>query len=131
MSVDHVWLTCCTLHNWLLDIDGIGGVWNGGIAVSDWTGANGDMDFEGLNQEIPNALARLCQNLDPQNYDSSGMGQGSDVVWDDMVERHCVLNLLLNSISLMSLTNFCRRLVEHHTIQFLRNTLIWPTNNNR
>ena len=89
------------------------------------------MDFEGLNQEIPNALTCLCRNLDLQNYDSSGMGRGSDVVRDDMGERHCVSNLLSNSISSMSLTNFCHRLVEHHAIQFHRNTLIWPTNNNR
>jgi hypothetical protein len=24
-GVDDVWLTCCALHNWLLDIDGLNG----------------------------------------------------------------------------------------------------------
>ena len=38
-SVDHyVWLTCCALHNWLLDIDGLSEKWVGGVrqCVSDW-----------------------------------------------------------------------------------------------
>ena len=31
-SVDHyVWLTCCALHNWLLDIDGLSEKWVGGV----------------------------------------------------------------------------------------------------
>lgn len=65
LKADGVWLTCCALHNWLLDIDGFGGVWNGGVAVSDWTGPLGQMDFEGIDDSIPNAIARICQNLDP------------------------------------------------------------------
>ncbi len=32
LKADNVWLTCCALHNWLLEIDGFGGVWNGGVA---------------------------------------------------------------------------------------------------
>ena len=76
LSVDEVWLTCCALHNWLLDVDGFGGVWNGGVAISDWTGWNGDHDYDGLSKEIPNAVARICRNLDPRNYDSSCMGRG-------------------------------------------------------
>ena len=57
LLADEVWLTCCTLHNWILDIDGFGGMWNSCISVSDWTGPNGDLDFEGVNQDILNALA--------------------------------------------------------------------------
>ena len=30
-SVDYVWFTCCALHNWLLDIDGLSKKWVGGI----------------------------------------------------------------------------------------------------
>jgi hypothetical protein len=130
LSVDEVWLTCCALHNWLLDIDGFGGVWNGGVAISDWTGRNGDHDYDGLSKEIPNAVARICRNLDPQNYDSSGMGHGTDVLQDDMVDNRHVSNLLSNNISSMSLTTFHSRLVAHHAVQFRRNTLVWPMRNN-
>ncbi len=31
-SVDYIWLTCCALHNWLLDIDGMNEIWVGGVA---------------------------------------------------------------------------------------------------
>jgi len=132
LSVDEVWLTCCALHNWLLDVDGFGGVWNGGVNISDWAGPNGDHDYDGLNQQIPNALSRLCRNLDPRNYDSSGMGRGTDVLRDNMVDNHRVSNLVTNNISSMTLTAFRSRLVAHHAVQFRTNKLVWPRayNNN-
>ena len=37
-------------------------------------------NFNGLRELIPNAIARLSTNLDPQNYDLSNMGPGDDVV---------------------------------------------------
>jgi hypothetical protein len=30
-SIDYVWFTCCALHNWLLDIDGLSEKWAGGV----------------------------------------------------------------------------------------------------
>jgi hypothetical protein len=39
------------------------------------------MDYEGVAQEnYAHTIARLSANLDPRNYDSSGMGPGQDVV---------------------------------------------------
>jgi hypothetical protein len=78
-KVDQVWLTCCALHNWLLHIDGLSKEWDGGVPVSDWDGELGELEFEGVNKDIPNAIARLSMKLDPWNYDSSGIGPGSDV----------------------------------------------------
>ena len=82
-SVDHyVWLTCCALHNWLLDIDGLSEKWVGGVRqyVSDWEGELGGIVFDGIHKDIPNALARLSNNLDARNYDLSGLGPGLDVI---------------------------------------------------
>ena len=129
LKTDDVWLTCCALHNWLLDIDGFGGKWNGGVPISDWTGALGDMDVNGVDEEIPNAIARLCLNLDPRNNDTSGMRRGTDVVVDDMVDRVHVGRLLTNSVASLSLAEFCRKLVEHHSVQFHKNLLVWPKQN--
>ena len=56
-KVDEIWLTCCALHNWLLDIDGLSNKWNDGVLVSDWEGELGQMDFNGLRVSIPNAIA--------------------------------------------------------------------------
>ncbi len=126
LKTDDVWLTCCALHNWLLDIDGFGGVWNGGLAVSDWTGPLGGMDFDGVSEDIPNSIARLSRNLDSRNYDSSGMGSGIDVISDEVIPNNQVSGLLYNSVSSLSLTHFRKKLVQHHAIQFSTNTLIWP-----
>jgi hypothetical protein len=77
-KVDQVWFTCCALHNWLLEIDGLMNEWCDGVLVSDWDGPLGELDFKGINNNIPNAIARLSRNLDPRNYDSSGIGPGLD-----------------------------------------------------
>jgi hypothetical protein len=66
-QVDKVWFTCCAFHNWLFDVDGLSEEWNGGIPVSEWDGELGEMDYDGLPEDIPNALSRLSINLDPRN----------------------------------------------------------------
>jgi len=47
--------------------------------MSDWEGPMGDMDFEGLNDGVAHTIARLSKNLNPRNYDSSGMGPHGEV----------------------------------------------------
>jgi len=32
---DDIWMTCCELHNWLLEIDGLDTEWNGTIGMHD------------------------------------------------------------------------------------------------
>ncbi len=38
------------------------------------------MDFDGLHESIPNAIARLSTNLHPCSYNLSDMGPGEDLV---------------------------------------------------
>jgi len=52
-KVDDIWLTCCALHNWLLDIDGLSDKWNDGVLVRNWGGELGQMDFDGLGESFP------------------------------------------------------------------------------
>ena len=78
-QVDKVWLTCCALHNWLLDIDGLDEEWKNGVSTNVWEGDMGQLDFEGVNPSIPDAITRLYGVQDPCNYDNSGMGPGTDV----------------------------------------------------
>jgi hypothetical protein len=70
------------LHNWLLELDGLYNKWVGGIqtVVSEWEGDLGCLYFEGVPVEVPNAPSCLSANLDPQNYDSLGVGPGSNVL---------------------------------------------------
>ena len=39
-TVDSVWFTCCALHNWLLEVDGLTEEWVGGVCKvgSEWEG---------------------------------------------------------------------------------------------
>ncbi len=79
-AVDKAWLTCCVLHNWLLEIDGLNAKWSEiSILGSDWEGELRDCDFEGINVRVPWLLAHLSQRLDPRTLDLSGMGPGIDV----------------------------------------------------
>jgi len=79
-AVNKVWLTCCALHNWLLEIDGLNAEWSEiSTPGSDWEGELGYCDFEGINVRVPWSLTRLSQRLDPRTLDLSGMGPVIDV----------------------------------------------------
>jgi hypothetical protein len=147
-AVDKVWLTCCALHNWLLDIDGLDSEWEGQSipAPSDWEGEMGDVDIEGLS---PNVL-QLATNSSfvPRNYDSSGMGHGDDVVRGTEVRNSDVLleNMMeededenkmdtgdgeVRNVRDLSLSFFRSRLVEHFDILFKRNEIKWTKRRGR
>ncbi len=94
-----------------------------------------------LELEVPNALARLSRNLDPQNYDSSGMGPGLDVVEET---KNCMNRDLRESeevntwemelgedwvlhVRHLSLGVFRQLLVNHFAILFSQNKIVWPS----
>ena len=140
---DDVWMTCCALHNMLLDIDGFSGEWKNGIPVSEWLGELGehDDDVPIHDTSIPNAIKRLTTNLNFRNYDTSGMGVGEDVLHDttrhdtasDESDDEC--DQLENKqskngdrvVRLLSLNFFRRKLVEHFDILFNHNQIQWPS----
>jgi len=134
-KVDDIWLTCCALHNWLLDIDGLSDKWNDGVLVRDWDGELGQMDFDGLGESIPNLIARLSTNLDPRNYDSPNMGPGEDVVGKiyhgDRGEEEEIEHGVMTPVNSTSLVYFRRQLVVHFSIMFARNLIKWPRNRNK
>ncbi len=69
-AVDNIWLTCCVLHNWLLEIDVLNAEWSEvSMPVIDWEGDLGDCDFEGINVMVPWLLACLSQRLEPRTLD--------------------------------------------------------------
>ena len=140
-SVNYVWFTCCALHNWLLEIDGLSETWVGGIhqAVSNWDGRMGCLDFNGVRVDIPNAIACLSCNLDAQNYDSSGLGTGLDVIVerrtlftkDNMEDANIMKYILIGedcvqSVQYLSLAVFRRCLVNHFAVLFSQNRIVWP-----
>ena len=64
-AADRVWMTCCALHNWLLEIDGLDEHWENGVPSS-WEGESGQFRAG----DTPFAINRL--------YDTSAMGAGID-----------------------------------------------------
>jgi hypothetical protein len=43
-KADNIWHTCCALHNWLLEHDGLNVDWNSGVLTSDWESQLGDFE---------------------------------------------------------------------------------------
>ena len=133
-AVDKVWLTCCALHNWLLEIDGLDADWDSQTlpTVSDWEGEMGQIDTKGLS---PNVLQLATSHeLRPRNYNTSGMGPDANV--NESEERHpadidrsrfnSVLTLSTEKVRHMSnlgLGFFRSRLVKHFDIMFKQNKI--------
>ena len=154
-AVDSVWFTCCALHNWLLEVDGLTEEWVGGVCKvgSEWAGDLGCLDYEGVPVEVPNALTQLSANLDPRNFDSSGVGPGSDVMAEnrsilrsevaavsDSASRIDDMNIMkgimngvdrVRSVCYLSLNVFRQLLVNHFAILFSQNKIVWPERQTR
>jgi hypothetical protein len=154
-AVDSVWFTCCALHNWLLEVDGQTEEWVGGVCkvVSEWEGDLGCLDYKGVPVEVPNALARLSANLDPRNFDSSGLGPGYDVMAEnrsflisEVAERSDSASCIDDRTNMMGITNGVDRvrsvrylslnvfrwlLVTHFAILFSQNKIVWPERQTR
>ena len=109
--------------------------------TSDWDGEIRALEFDGVRVEVPNALACLSRNLDPRNYDSSGMGPGLNVVEET---RDCMNPDLRESdevttwemelgedrvrhVQHLSLAVFRQLLVNHFAILFSQNKIVWPS----
>jgi hypothetical protein len=144
---DDIWMTCCALHNMLLDIDGFTGEWKNGILVSDWLGELGDHDndFSLDDTAVPNAIKRISTNLNFRNYDTSGVGLGDDALHDailndlecDEIEStknnddESTVSTTNKSgkrvVHKLGLTFFRQKLVEHFDILFNNNQIQWPS----
>ena len=147
-AVDSVWLTCCALHNWLLEVDGYDEKWNNGLK-SDWLTELGNFEFNDVVRAAPNfALARLENPSQVKEFDTSGMGQGSDcdqsltcheieeeqtyndADHNDPVTRQATPNVQNEDITIISnLTQdeFRDRLVVHFDILFHQHKIVWPS----
>ena len=61
-SVDHVWFTCCALHNWLLEVDGLTQKRVGSVRTltSNWDGEMGCLNYDGLSR-CPKCTCRFVK----------------------------------------------------------------------
>ena len=118
VATDRVWLTCCALHNMLLEIDGLD---------NDWEGELGECSGTDVSSNIPvNILQRMRDNNQPmRSFDTSRMGRAEDGssqdenpeliftgdIPDGTDDTVCVVNELYHDF-------FCEKLVEQflHTV---------------
>jgi hypothetical protein len=112
--------------------------------TSEWEGEMGCLlEYEGVRVDVPNALARLSTNLDPRNYDSTGLGPGLDLVdetrtimnrdfgerEDDITREIEIGGDRVRHVRHLSLAVFRRLLVNHFSILFSQNKIVWPRRN--
>ncbi|KAI2512197.1 Plant transposon protein [Fragilaria crotonensis] len=139
---DKVWLTCCALHNWLLEVDGLDEHWENGVA-SDWEGELGMHSAEDAlllasrpSSQQPFAMQRL-NSRQIRQYDSSGIGPGPgqvsqqvrDAAGPDPNANADIIGATENGarvVRKLPQAYFIKKLVEHFDIMWLRNDIVWP-----
>jgi len=85
-AADKIWMTCCALHNWLLEVDGLDEKREIGVP-NDWEGELGDHRNEDILRHVqPFAIQRLITPSETRQYDTSGMGPGNGVDHGNGVE---------------------------------------------
>jgi hypothetical protein len=139
---DKIFLTCCALHNWLLNVDGLSEPWDGGVATTtpaggqddevqgSWDGEMGQYDEEDF-AVLPAAIRNLNNPIAMRSYDLSGMGPGSDAILTDcdelesydLEERIAVGNDnstddQVELVRKLSLAKFRQRLIIHFDIAY-------------
>ena len=158
-KADKIFLTCCALHNWLLDVDGLSAPWEGAVPTNaaagrnevdemmgGWDGEMGQHDEEDLGA-LPLAIRNLNNPVAMRSYNQSEMGPGSDAILTDeelaeyLEEASQVTeddddtsNILAGSdhvqlVRKLSLDEFRKRLTVHFDIAYQRGEVKWPTKN--
>jgi hypothetical protein len=123
-AADKIWLTCCALHNWLLEVDG----WN-----QPWEGSLGQFEED---DNVPAAINRLNSPAQARSYDTSGDGRGNDYIVGEAVEQpeeqvgvpieQSEDEQGVRHIRKMSMKTFRSKLIEHFIILKDRGNLRWP-----
>jgi len=133
-AADRVWLTCCALHNMLLNIDGLDKEWEAGVP-SDWEGELGRNDADECRQYAPFAIQRL-NNPALEEFGSREHEREASSIRpaepDSVTEEHDSITnertadgaIYVNSLSYK---DFRDRLVAHFDILHRRNQIQWPT----
>jgi DDE superfamily endonuclease len=128
-STDRVWLTCCALHNMLLEVDGLDTDWES-VDMNDWRETQ---DQDGDMRDIPFALRRLHSPhaLAIRDYylHLQGVGDELDRDEEDTIgvsyedaqdEDGCV------RLRLLSFHDFRKHLTEHFRICKAKGEIAWP-----
>jgi hypothetical protein len=132
-STDKIWLTCCALHNMLLEVDGLDKGWDTG-ALSPWETDMGMHNPHDCNTRNF-AMHRLMNPADFSRLDHSALGRGNDAPEptpedpDDVITRKGKTypkgHQGVRVVRELDFDYFRERLVEHFDILFQRNQIKW------
>ena len=126
-ACDKIWLTCCALHNYLLEADGLSSEWERGVA-SDY-----ELNLGLLRGED---LEHLPPHLRHRTFDIAHMGRGDDCLecTGDLGVPETIRTSPPTSGSTATrivkdipLEFFRDRLVEHFDILFREHHIKWPS----
>ena len=139
---DKIFLTCCALHNMLLEVDGLSEGWEDGTP-SEWNGELGRHELHDVLGNVPDAITRLmspsavrafdCATLNPrQQLPTAPIVEIANNDSDNLSEQENEYEQLGASVvKNLSLKYFRAKLVEHFEIAFERNEIVWPGSRNR
>jgi hypothetical protein len=140
-AADNIWLTCCALHNMLLNVDGLSEGWKTGVQ-SHWELSSGQFDVN----DIPHAIQKLINpngtnTIALTNYDRTKFGYCSteeeddndDTAVDEATDDEC-LDLMLKqppnhqmiAVNSIPLRRFRMMLIENFNVRFHQQQLVWP-----
>jgi hypothetical protein len=132
-AADNMWLTCCALHNMLLDVDGLSAGWQNGVP-SHWELAGGNFD----QNDIPESIRRLLSPDAIRTYDQSTCGyscqqsngnnssETSDILADERGNCFALAPNAQVAVNDISLCHFRAMLVENLNVLFHEKKVVWP-----
>ena len=123
-NCDKIWMTCCALHNMLLEIDGLSEQWRSGVK------SVYEEDVDDVNN-LPFSLKRLAKPDKQRNFDLSKVGYGNDVQRTVRREINVDSNLTfdkskIHNVNELTLHQFRMKLITHFNICFMHKEVVWP-----
>lgn len=115
--MDNIWFTCCALHNWLLNIDGLDANWNEG-AISFYQGPDGNHDRFDVDAHAPGRLP---------DYDPTHMGQAGAFQFQSDLTTQPPPPLPIMNVHTMPLSGFRNNLIDHFSRKWHQNEIRWPS----
>jgi DDE superfamily endonuclease len=123
-KADNIWHTCCALHNWLLEIDGLSERWENDREL-------GGFDERDVRLMAAHNVAFASENFNPQLLDNTRLGQNGDgaVQIDGNPDPASVPNTRNNVRVVKNLPfhYFRKKLIEHFSILYERREVKWPS----
>ena len=122
---DLTWMTCCALHNLLLEVDGLHKNWHNGVR-SDWEIVSDNSSSSNYNLRIqtPFSITRLNSPLSHNVNNESHNDNHNSLCFSDICNKYTTDGK--RKISDMPLSVFKQCLVNHFDIRFQKNDIVWP-----